>query len=110
MVEELSALEAAWRAVYEAPEVAADAGVIWHEQLARVLGRLEEWNAEHGTISEHRPVLDYDHPTDLRWPRDPSLPSSRWSPSHGARSGRAERSAGQFDPPGGAFSERGVAG
>jgi hypothetical protein len=47
MVEELSALETAWRGAYSYNGVAPDSGVIWHEHLARCLARLHSgtWNA-----------------------------------------------------------------
>jgi hypothetical protein len=72
MVEELSALEAAWRGAYEAADKPADAGVNWHQQLGQTLLRIEEWNVERCTFGQHRPVGDYDQPTDLLWPPDPS--------------------------------------
>lgn len=44
LVEELSALHAAWLGAYLDPAAAADAGVAWHDNLDNVLERIREWD------------------------------------------------------------------
>jgi hypothetical protein len=75
MVEELSALETAWRGAYGYNSVAPDSGVIWHEHLARCLVRLQEWNVERCAYGDHRPATYYDLKTDLSWPAEPAQPA-----------------------------------
>jgi hypothetical protein len=53
MLEELSALEAAWRGAYNDPDGQPQAGVIWHEQLHHCLARINEWNKERCTNTRH---------------------------------------------------------
>ena len=58
ILEELSALRAAWLGSYEAPNARASDGVAWHDMLDRVLDRIREWDrcgCAHGT---HRDDVD----------------------------------------------------
>jgi len=60
MVEELSALAAAWRGAYENPDAAADAGLGWHEHLEMWRGRWPNWNLDNCNINVHRSTVDVD--------------------------------------------------
>jgi hypothetical protein len=77
MVEELSALQAAWLGAYENPDAPADAGVVWHEHLQRCLGRLREWNVARCAAGHHRPAAESTWKTNLSWPRRPSQSADR---------------------------------
>lgn len=54
IVEELSALHAAWLGAYLDPHAPADAGVAWHDSLERVLQRLREWDRTGCAGGSHR--------------------------------------------------------
>jgi len=54
MLEELSALHAAWLGAYLDPHALADAGVVWHDSLERVLLRLREWDRTGCAGGTHR--------------------------------------------------------
>ena len=54
MLEELSALHAAWLGAYLDPHAPADAGVAWHDSLERVLQRLREWDRTGCAGGTHR--------------------------------------------------------
>ena len=52
ILEELSALRAAWLGCYESPNARASDGVAWHDMLDRVIVRIREWDrcgCAHGT-------------------------------------------------------------
>ncbi len=44
LLEELSALHAAWLGSYLDPAAPADAGIAWHDNLEKVLHRIREWD------------------------------------------------------------------
>jgi hypothetical protein len=44
LVEELTALWAAWSAAYVDPDASADAPILWHERFAASRARLAEWD------------------------------------------------------------------
>jgi len=59
ILEELSALHAAWLGAYLDPHAPADSGVAWHDSLERVLQRLREWDrtgCAGGTHRDHVPL------------------------------------------------------
>jgi hypothetical protein len=58
MIEELSALAAAWRGAYEAVDAAPDAALLWHERLDGWRNRWANWNVDNCNINTHRPTLD----------------------------------------------------
>jgi hypothetical protein len=69
MLEELSALRAAWLGVYLNPTASADAGVGWHDNLEKVLLRIREWDrcaCGGGTHRDDLPVPGDPDSTDAR--------------------------------------------
>lgn len=54
LLEELSALHAAWLGAYVDPNAAADAGIAWHDSLGRVLQRVHEWDRTGCAGGTHR--------------------------------------------------------
>jgi hypothetical protein len=68
MIEELSALAAAWRGAYEAVDAAPEAALLWHEHLDGWRNRWATWNVDNCNINTHRPTLD------VIWPHDANRP------------------------------------
>lgn len=58
ILEELSALRAAWLGAYEAPNARASDGVTWHDMLSRVLDRVREWDRSGCAHGTHRDDVD----------------------------------------------------
>ena len=54
LLEELSALHAAWLGAYVDPDAVADAGVAWHDNLEKVLQRVREWDRTGCAGGTHR--------------------------------------------------------
>jgi len=72
MVEELSALYAAWRGAYSDPAANPDAGLTWHEQLDRWRARWANWNPDNCNVNVHRPTVEVEwsgHNQQSRSPR-----------------------------------------
>jgi len=78
MIEELSALAAAWRGAYEDPDASAEAGLGWHEHLETWRIRWSSWNLDNCNVNVHRPTVDVD------WP-DVGGPNGHSSSSQGVR-------------------------
>ncbi len=74
MIEELSALAAAWRGAYESPDVAAEAGLGWHEHLEMWRARWPNWNLDNCNVNVHRATADVDWP-NVGYPNDHQFPS-----------------------------------
>jgi len=73
MIEELSALAAAWRGAYENQDATADAGLGWHEHLEMWRARWPNYNLDNCNINVHRATVDVDWP-DVDCPNDHPSP------------------------------------
>src|SRR4051794_5053189 len=56
LIEEFTALLAAWNSAYLEPEVRGTEAAAWHDSLARVLARVREWDRQGCRDGVHRPA------------------------------------------------------
>jgi hypothetical protein len=54
LVEELTALRAAWTAAYTDPRARASEPALWHDLLARTLSRIRDWDRQECSLGTHR--------------------------------------------------------
>jgi len=74
MIEELSALAAAWRWAYENPDAPAEAALGWHEHLDMWRARWSTWNPDNCNVNVHRHTVDVDWPDAAREQRPAPAP------------------------------------
>jgi len=65
LLEELSALRAAWLGAYEAPNARPADGVAWHDMLDRVLVRVGEWDRCGCATGTHRDEVESTSTPDV---------------------------------------------
>ena len=73
LIEEFTALFAAWNAAYLEPEVRGTEAAAWHDSLARVLARVREWDRQGCRDGVHRSAVTVTTPPDLAEDREDFL-------------------------------------
>ena len=54
LIEELTALRACWQVAYADPRARPSEPALWHDLLARTLGRMREWDRQGCAAGNHR--------------------------------------------------------